>query len=114
MVTAELALALPAVVVVLATAITVFLAAAAQLRCLDAAAAAARAAARCDSRPAVLEVARRGAPAGSEVQLTADRAAAVTVTVTAPSQALGRWLPGSLRPSATVVASLESGSCARA
>ncbi|HYO85135.1 MAG TPA: TadE family type IV pilus minor pilin [Dermatophilaceae bacterium] len=112
MVTAELALALPAVVVVLATAITVFLAAAAQLRCLDAAAAAARAAARCDSRSAVLEVARRGAPVGSEVQLTADRA--VAVTVTAPSPALGRWLPGSLRPSATVVASLESGSCARA
>jgi len=68
-VTAETALAVPTVVVVLLLAVWVLLCVTAQLRCLDAAHVAARAAARGDSDAGVREAAARTAPEGASVQL---------------------------------------------
>lgn len=69
MVTAEAAVVLPVLLVVLAAAIWVLAAVAGQLRCVDAARAAARAAARGDAPPAVLAAAMEVAPAGAAVQV---------------------------------------------
>ena len=62
MVTAETAVVLPVLLVVLAAAMWVLAAVAGQLRCVDAAAVAARAAARGDAPSAVTAAARRVAP----------------------------------------------------
>ena len=67
--TAELALALPVLVAVLALAVWAVVAVGAQVRCGDAAAAAARAAARGDDAGAVEQLARRLAPGGAEVDV---------------------------------------------
>jgi Flp pilus assembly protein TadG len=69
MVTAETAVVLPVLLVVLAAAVWVLAAVAGQLRCVDAARAAARAAARGDAPPAVTAAAREVAPAGARVQV---------------------------------------------
>jgi Flp pilus assembly protein TadG len=69
-VTAETALALPALVVVLTAVLGTGQVLLAQVRCVDAARAAARAAARGDSSDAVTDLARRLAPGGSTVTLT--------------------------------------------
>ena len=66
-VTAETALALPVLVVVLAAALWAVAAVGAQLRCADAAAGAARAAARGEPADEVAALARRLAPAGASV-----------------------------------------------
>lgn len=68
-VTAETAVALPSLVVVLLLAVWVLLCVAAQLRCVDAAHVAARAAARGEVDAEVRAVAARAAPAGAEVQV---------------------------------------------
>src|SRR3954454_15917019 len=68
-VTAEFAVALPAVVVVLAVAMSAVAAATAQMRCVDAARAGARAVARGDSTTSATAVARAAAPKGSSVRI---------------------------------------------
>ncbi|KRV47577.1 pilus assembly protein TadE [Wenjunlia vitaminophila] len=67
-VTAETAVLLPALVLLMAMLLWGVLAAAAQIRCVDAARAGARAAARSESRSAVLATAREAAPAGARVR----------------------------------------------
>lgn len=68
-VTAETAVALPSLVVVLLLCVWVLLCVAAQLRCLDAAHLAARAAARGEVDAEVRAVAARAAPDGADVQV---------------------------------------------
>lgn len=105
MVTAEFAVALPAVIIVLALALGALAAATDQLRCVDAARVGARAAARGDTQVSIQQVTRRAAPQGSSVSVRGDRT--VTVTVTAPSRALAAWLPVPLRPAAEATALRE-------
>jgi uncharacterized protein with LGFP repeats len=66
-VTAEFAVALPAIVAVLAVALSAVAAAMAEVRCVDAARAGARAAARGETPAAALAAARGAAPAGATV-----------------------------------------------
>jgi Flp pilus assembly protein TadG len=108
-VTAETALALPVLVVVLALAVWVLAAVGAQLRCVDAAGAAARAAARGESSSAVTALARRLAPADAQVRV-ADDGEQVAVTVSAQVRPFGpaRVLPG-VDVDATSVALREPG-----
>lgn len=86
MVTAELAVGLPAVVLVLAVALSGVALGLDQLRCADAARAGARAASRGDPPAEVARLAIRAAPSGSRVSVTG--AAEVTVTVSAPPPAV--------------------------
>jgi hypothetical protein len=102
-VTAELAVGLPAVVLVLVTALTVAAAGMAQLRCADGARAGARAVAL-GSDDAVAD-ARRVAGDGAQVVLST---AGGWATVTVSSDVGGvPWGGGPLRASATAVARLE-------
>ena len=105
MVSAELALAFPAVVLVLALALAGMTLAVDLVRCEDAARAGARAASRGDSPAVVQEVVRSRAPSGAELSVSSagDR---VVVTVRAPDRAgplplpvatgraEARWEPG--------------------
>ncbi|MQS13423.1 pilus assembly protein TadE [Streptomyces kaniharaensis] len=104
-VTAETAVALPALVLLAAMLIWGVLAAAAQIRCVDAARIGARAAARGEVDAAAL--ARAAAPLGAQVQV-ALASDTVRVTVDAPSTAPGR-LGGllSVQLSAVAVAARE-------
>ena len=68
-VTAETAMVLPVLMVLLALAVWVLAAVGAQLRCVDAAAGAARAAARGETGGAVTSLGRRLAPEGAEVRV---------------------------------------------
>lgn len=99
MVTAELALAMPALVLVLAFALGALGLAIDEVRCVDAAGAGARAAARGDPPPAVTAVAARAAPAGASV-LVSGTGGAVTVSVRAPGGMWSVLLPSGLRPQA--------------
>lgn len=88
MVTAEVALALPALVIVVAALVTVILAVAAQLRCVAAAREGARAAARGETSAVVQQLAQRAAPDGAAVRIsTGDET--VTVMVSASVHPLG-------------------------
>ncbi|MGK5637836.1 TadE family type IV pilus minor pilin [Streptomyces sp. URMC 126] len=69
-VTAEAAMVLPALVLVGTALIWGLTAAAAQLQCVDAARAGARAAARSDPGPSVVAAARSAAPTGARIELT--------------------------------------------
>ena len=91
-VTAEAAVALPALMLIIAAAVGAVTTVTAQLRCLDAAREAARAAARSEPAAVVRDLATAAAPAGSsaEVALDGDR---VTVTVRATVHPLGGLLP---------------------
>lgn len=71
-VTAETAVALPALALVLGAALWAVATVAAQLECVDAARAAARAAARGEPLEAVRQAAGRAAPAGATVSVTRD------------------------------------------
>jgi hypothetical protein len=88
MVTAELAVALPALVVVMVAALYGVALVTAQLRCADAAAVAARLAARGESSATVQSTALTAAPSGARLQLV-DSATTVTATVTVRVAALG-------------------------
>lgn len=101
--TAEAAVTLPALVVVLGLAVGAVVTLDGQLRCVDAARAAARVAARGDSDAAVVRAGAEVAPAGAAVQVRhRDQDVEVTVTVTLRA---GRWLPGiPLRASAVAEA----------
>ncbi|WP_405614287.1 TadE family type IV pilus minor pilin [Streptomyces sp. NBC_01508] len=68
-VTAEAAVAVPALVVFVAALLWALMAAAAQIQCVDAARAGARAAARSEPPAAAVEAARSAAPEGAEVTL---------------------------------------------
>lgn len=82
MVTAELAVAIPAVVLVLALCLVAVGAAVDQIRCVDAARLAVRAAARGDTVAHVRALAAEAAPAGATVEVSA-RAGTVRVSVQA-------------------------------
>jgi hypothetical protein len=108
-VTAETALALPVLVVVLAMAVWVLAAVGAQLRCVDAASGAARAASRGESAAAVDALGRRLAPDGPVVRVE-HRGEQVHVTVIAQVRPLPavRVLTA-LEVDATSMAVLEPG-----
>ncbi|WP_406495359.1 pilus assembly protein [Streptomyces sp. NBC_00846] len=87
-VTAEAALAIPVLVVFALALVWALMAASAQIRCVDAARAGARAAARSEPEPQVLEVARSAAPGGAEIAM--ERAGELwRVRVAAPTPGLG-------------------------
>jgi hypothetical protein len=90
--TAEAAVALPALVVVLGLAVGAVVTVGGQLRCVDAARAAARVAARGDTDSAAAAAGRQVAPRGAQVRI-AHEAGLVEVSVTVTFRA-GRWLPG--------------------
>lgn len=92
-VTAETALAVPSVVVVLLLAVWVLLGVTSQLRCLDAAHLAARAAARGDSDQQVRAAAARVAPDGAAVAVSRSDGT-VEVRVTARVRPFGGVLAG--------------------
>lgn len=105
--TAETAVVLPAMVLLSAMLLWGVLAAAAQIRCVDAARIGARAAARGDGDAEALAAARQAAPSGADV--TVERGArTVRVAVTVPFGGPGR-LAGALtvRLSAEAVAARE-------
>jgi hypothetical protein len=104
--TAELALALPAVILVLALCLSGLSLAVDQVRCEDAARVAARAASRGETGAVVRELATARAPDRSEVTLSV-QAGTVVVVVEAPRRT--RHLPGLPAASATAVAILEPG-----
>lgn len=91
MVTAETAVVLPVLLFVLAGAVWVLACLVGQLRCVDAARSAARAAARGDAPAAVVAAARAMAPVGAQVELVR-RGAEVTVLVAAVVRPFGRGL----------------------
>lgn len=103
--TAELAVGLPALLLLLLAGLTAVGAVTAKLQCVDAARDAALAASR--GEPGT-EAGRRAAPAGAEVTVTGS-GGTVTATVRAPVPLLGGRLPG-LRVTAIAVAATEPGS----
>jgi hypothetical protein len=105
MVTAETAAVLPVLALVLSLALWAVSAAAAQVRCSDAAREAARAAARGDSDASVRQLALRAGPPGSSV--TVRRVGRdVEVTIASSVQWAGGG-PVSVSVAATAVAALE-------
>jgi Flp pilus assembly protein TadG len=88
MVTAETAVVLPVLLLVLVAAVAAVTVVGAQLRCVDAAREGARAAARGEPHGTVLELAGRAAPAGAVVDVALD-GDEVRVTVSAPVAPLG-------------------------
>jgi Flp pilus assembly protein TadG len=106
MVTAETAVVLPVLLLVLAGVVAVLVVVGAQLRCVDAAREGARAAARGDDDVAVRTAASGAAPAGAEVAV--ERGERVTVTVRASVAPLGP-LPLRTEVSARAVAAAEPG-----
>ena len=101
--TAEAAVALPALLVVLGLAIGAVVTVDGQLRCVDAARAAARVAARGDSDATAAQAASEVAPSGAQVRVQhLGQDVQVTVAVTMRA---GRWWPGvPLHATATVEA----------
>jgi Flp pilus assembly protein TadG len=89
--TAETAVLLPVLVVVLAACVWVLAGVSAQLACVDAARASARSAARGEAPAAVRATAARLAPAGAVVQLSA-RADTVEVRISAEVRPFGTAL----------------------
>jgi hypothetical protein len=107
-VTAEMAVVLPALAVVLVFALWSVAAVAAQLRCVDAARIAARALARGETSEMSVAAARAAAPPGAQVVVTRS-GDLVMVDVRAAARLPGRWsgaLPG-LSLSGQAVASVE-------
>jgi Flp pilus assembly protein TadG len=105
MATAELAVVLPTLVLVIAAAVTMVSVVLAQLRCVDAAREAARSAARGEPVAVVRSVARRAAPAGASVEIGSG-AEEVRVTVSSRAGRVGGLLPA-IRVSASSVALRE-------
>lgn len=107
MVTAEFAVVLPAVVLVLALSLGALGLALDQVRCVDAARAGARAASRGDSPGAVILVASRAAPSQAVVTLETS-GDLVSVTVASPPRVGTGLLPAWVHASSTASAALES------
>ena len=102
MVTAELAVAIPAVVLVLVACLAGVHAAVDQIRCVDAARLASRAAARGDAPQRVEELARRGAPDGAVVSVTRHGGDAIVIV----RARVGGW--GGVVPSWSVSATAQT------
>lgn len=107
MVTAETAVVLPVLLLVLAGAVAAIVVVGAQLRCVDAAREGVRAAARGESPAAVTEIVRRAAPDGAAVGVTRN-GEEVRVTVAVDVAPLGP-VPLRVRVTAEAVARLEPG-----
>ena len=105
MATAEVAVALPALVVLVAAGMTAVSVLTAQLRCVDAAREGARAAARGEDAAIVRSLAERSGPDGSDVQMTSG-GQEVEVTVSAEADSVGGLLPA-VRVQASAVALRE-------
>jgi Flp pilus assembly protein TadG len=105
MVTAETAVVLPVLLLVLAGAVAAVTVVGAQLRCVDAAREAARAAARGDSEAQVISIAGRVAPDGARARVSGG-GDEVTVTVSAVVAPLG-LIPLHISVSAQAVALRE-------
>jgi len=103
--TAEVAVALPALVVLVAAGMTMVSVLMAQLRCVDAAREAARAAARGEDAAVVRSLAQRSGPKRSAVQLTAGQQE-IEVTVSADADSVVGLLPA-IHVEATAVALRE-------
>jgi len=109
MVTAELVVVLPAIVLALLLGIGAVSAMTMRMRCADAAAAAARLAARGEPAAVVVDAARRAAPPGARVHVDSTRATVrVTVSVTASVLPTRGMLPG-FEVSGTFVQDREPG-----
>jgi hypothetical protein len=94
MVTAELALALPALVAVLGVVLAVIAIGLAQVRCVDAAAVAARLAARGEPDRVVRGLALSAAPRGAHLQVASDgRVVTASVSAAIRLPGIGRLLP---------------------
>jgi TadE-like protein len=106
MATAEFAVVLPAVLLVLALSLGALGLAWDQVRCVDAARAGARAASRGDSAAAVILVASRAAPAGAVVSMVTS-GELVQVTVVSRPRVAASLLPAWLRASSTASAARE-------
>ena len=106
MVTAEAALALPVLVLVLAGAVAAVAVLGAQLRCVDAAREGVLAAARGEDAATVRALVDDIAPPGAVVRVQGPEGDRVSVTVTAEVSPLGA-VPWSVRLSATAVARPE-------
>lgn len=102
--TAEAAVALPALLVVLSLAVGAVITVDGELRCVDAARAGARVAARGDSDATARRAAEQVAPTGAQVAVE-HHGEQVRVTVRVTLRA-GRWLPG-VPVSAAATADLE-------
>ena len=114
MVTAETAVLLPVLVVVLAAAVFVLACVAAQLKCVDAARSAARVAARGEPASTVTGTAERLAPADARVGFRRGSTGdvdTVEVVVRAQVRPFGRALRGvpAVRVTASAVAAVEPG-----
>lgn len=107
MVTAETAVVLPVLLLVLAGAVAAMVVVGAQLRCVDAAREGARSAARGEPAATVSAVAIRAAPRGAAIAVRPD-GDQVEVTVSAQVRPLG-VLPISVRVSASAAARREPG-----
>jgi hypothetical protein len=103
--TAEVAVALPALVVLVAAGMTMVSVLIAQLRCVDAAREAARAAARGEDAVVVRSLAERSGPRGSAVQMTTGHQE-IEVTVSADADSIIGLLPA-VHVEATAVALRE-------
>lgn len=106
MVTAELAATIPALVFVLLIAVNAVMIGISEVRCVDAARVAARAAARGDSAVAVQEVGIRAGPSGTSVAVAA-AGGEVTVTVTAPVPGPFGWLVSGQRLHSSITTPVE-------
>jgi hypothetical protein len=106
MATAEFAVVLPAVVLVLGVSLGALGLAWDQIRCVDAARAGARAASRGDSAEAVIHIAGRAAPSGAVVSIGA-AGGLVQVSVVSRPRVAATLLPTWLRASSSASAVLE-------
>jgi hypothetical protein len=107
MATAELAVAMPAAVLVLAVGLSALATAVDQLRCVDAARAGARLLARGEGIEHATAVSRQLAPDGATVTATVSGAQAHVAVEASPAEALA-WLGADIRPQSVAVAALES------
>jgi Flp pilus assembly protein TadG len=107
MVTAETAVALPVLLLVLASAVAALMVVGAELRCVDAAGEGVRAAARGEPAGAVRSLVTRAAPAGAHTTVVS-RDGTVTVTVRAAVRPLGS-LPFRFTVTASATGELEPG-----
>ncbi|MGZ4538193.1 MAG: TadE family type IV pilus minor pilin [Blastococcus sp.] len=107
MVTAETAVVLPVLILVLAGAVAALVVVGAQMRCVDAAREGARAAARGDGDARVIAVVARAGPPGAVARVETG-SAEVRVTVSADVAPLGS-VPLHVRVSARAVAAREPG-----
>lgn len=107
--TAEVAVLLPALVLVTALCLWGLAAAAVHLRCLDAARAGARELARGESEATVREVSTARAPEGAQVELVDRGAGLVGVEVRAPVALPGGWAGPGITVGGEAVAAVEEG-----